>query len=171
MNPALAAFLATLMTAPAAVAADPAPAAPQEPAATAGPADTLARRKELAEVFVAVAHFDDLIFSAVADQAIGFGAGRPGQRDAAAEAAFKRLQPELREIATDSFAEACSESTLRAAIAFYASDAGQRFAYDWPAMNGALNHECNRRWQDWSKKIRETPAPAVAEPAKPDKGF
>jgi hypothetical protein len=172
MNRALAALLTTLMAVPAAVAADPAPAAPPEHGvADAAGADTLARRRLLAEAFVTVSRYDDMLFSAIADQTTGFGSGRPGERDAAAEAAFKRLQPELREVAANALAESCSESTLRAAITFFASDAGQRFAADGAYFNGAMNHEATQHWQEWAKTIRDTPAPAAAEPAKSGKGF
>ena len=171
MNRALATVLATLMAVPAGIAADTAPvAAPERGAAAAAAADTLPRRKELAEAFVAVAHYDDLLFSAIADQTTGFGSGRPGERDARAEAAFRRLQPELREAAASALAETCSESTLRAAITFFASDAGQRFAADGPWFNGSINHEAGRHWQEWGKIIRDTPAPAET-PAKKDAGF
>jgi hypothetical protein len=144
-------------------------AAAVEPALSAAMAAERARahQHDLAVVLATVSRFDEVLFSAIADQGIAFGSGRPDTRTAALEAAYLRLRPQLREVAADGFAAGMDEPALRGAIAFFVSDAGRKFTSGMFEANGIMNNGAREHWGEWVEQMR---APAIpdAPPATKD---
>ncbi len=135
-------------------------------------------RDGLAEASVDLGQIDDLVFTNLATQVVGFEAARREHRSAVLKQAFLALEPELHRMDVAAYRQ-LDLPELRSWVAFLATAEGARMLHDMVLTDHAINAVFSEHAGAWlqqvSDAVHQTPGTGVsagASSGKPGKpGF